>query len=265
MKPSVDAGGEDAFLLDCEGLTKVFPSRGRGGEGVRAVDAVTLGVRAGETLGLVGESGSGKSTLLRIIAGLTDADSGSLRLRGLGLSLEGRKRPRSLRRHIQIVFQNPYGALNPRRTIRQSMLEAWGGVPRRGAKGETAAVDALETVGLGADHLNRLPGELSGGQAQRVSIARSVIAKPDLLLLDEPTSALDVSIQAQILNLLRELQDRLELTYVVVTHDLAAVAVLAHKIAVMKEGEIIEAGSANSVIRNPHKAYTTALIETSLY
>jgi len=200
----------------------------------QAVRDVSFRVAAGESYGLVGESGSGKSTVLRALVGLVAAWSGQMSVGGEAL---GPHRNRAFYRQVQMVFQDPYGSLHPRQTIDRQLGEplAIHGLPDR----ERLKLRALEEVGLGADFRFRFPHQLSGGQRQRVAIARAIITRPRVLLLDEPTSALDVSIQAEILNLLRTLQARLGLTYILVSHDLAVVGHMCDRIGVMREGTLI--------------------------
>lgn len=255
-----------APLLRIDGLTKEFPlGSKRRGEILRAVDGVSLGLQRGETLGLVGESGSGKSTTAMMIAGLVPPTSGTISFRGQTISGLRRKEMRKLRRHIQVVFQDPFSSLDPRMTIEKIVAEPlW--VHRVGRKEErrNRVGELMELVGLDPSHLNRHPHQLSGGQAQRVSIARALTLEPDLLILDEPVSALDLSIQAQVLNLLRRLQRELGLTYVFIGHDLAAVGYISDRIAVMKKGEIVELDTVDAIYDNPRHDYTSMLLQAML-
>jgi peptide/nickel transport system ATP-binding protein len=216
---------------------------------VYAVDGVSLHVRAGETLGLVGESGCGKSTLARAIVGINRPASGSVTIREGGA--------------VQYVFQDPSASLNPRRTIRESIDEAFESIGVPAAQRYDESVRLLERVGLNARHLERLPYAFSGGQRQRVGIARALAARPQLLVLDEPVSALDVSIQAQIINLLESLRDELDLGYLFIAHDLSVVRHLSDRVAVMYLGDIVETGEVGAVYGSPQHPYTAALLASS--
>ena len=253
-------------LLEVEDLVKHFPIK-RGllidrqvGE-VKAVDGVSVSIRRGETLGLVGESGSGKSTLCRAALQLLKPTSGSVRFEGQEIAGLGRREMRPLRRQMQMVFQDPYASLNPRKRIGQIV-----GEPLR-LQGETSGAglrrqvqDLLERVGLSAEHYQRFPHEFSGGQRQRIGIARALALRPKLIVADEPVSALDVSIRAQILDLLAELQAEFGLTYIFVAHDIGVVRHVSDRIAVMHEGRIVEQGTADAVCARPSDAYTRKLI-----
>ena len=228
---------------------------------VRAVDGVSLAVREGETLGLVGESGCGKSTLGRCLVRLYDLTSGQIRFEGREIGSLTRRQLRPLRSRMQMVFQDPSASLNGRRRVRDLLAEPLR-VHRRGAP---AAIDArvrdlLRLVGLQPDHLERFPHEFSGGQRQRIGIARALALEPRLVVADEPVSALDVSIQAQIVNLLLDLQQRLGLTYVFIAHDLSVVRQIAGRTAVMYLGSVVEIGATETVFHAPAHPYTEALI-----
>jgi oligopeptide transport system ATP-binding protein len=253
-------------LLEMRDLVKHFPIKsgviidreiGR----VRAVDGVTLTVKEGETLGLVGESGSGKSTLCRTVLQLIPPTSGSVRFEGQELVGRSGRSMRPLRREMQMIFQDPYASLNPRQRVGQII-----GTPLRIhglASGETLkrqVNELLERVGLGPEHYNRFPHEFSGGQRQRIGIARALALRPKLIIADEPVSALDVSIQAQIINLLEDLQDDFKLTYVFVAHDLGVIRHVSDRIAVMYLGKIVELGPADEVYSNPIHPYTLSLL-----
>ncbi|MEK0085621.1 ABC transporter ATP-binding protein [Benzoatithermus flavus] len=224
-------------MIEVRGLTVTF---GQGASTVRAVDGVSFTVPTGAAFGLVGESGSGKSTVLRAIAGLIEDWSGEIRVDGTPLTRHGR--PRALRRALQMVFQDPYGSLHPRHTIDRILSEPCR-IHRLDRIGERVEA-SLREVGLGPAFRYRYPHQLSGGQRQRVAIARALILEPGIVLLDEPTSALDVSVQAEILNLLVDLRRRRGLTYLFVSHNLAVVGHVCDRLAVMRQGRIVEAASA---------------------
>jgi peptide/nickel transport system ATP-binding protein len=228
---------------------------------VHAVDSVSLKIMPGETLGLVGESGCGKSTLGRCLTRLYDISSGTLTFDGRDITQLSDRDMRPVRQKIQMVFQDPYASLNPRRRVRDLIAEPLR-IHLNLSEGEVARrVDMLlEQVGLLPDHASRYPHEFSGGQRQRIGIARAIALEPKMLILDEPVSALDVSVQAQIVNLLADLQERLKLTYVFIAHDLSVVRQVSTRIAVMYLGSIVEIGNAEDVFRRPSHPYTQALI-----
>jgi len=253
-------------LLRLTDLSKTFPGgRGRSGVGprelVHAVDGVTLDVAAGETLGVVGESGCGKSTLGRLIVRLLDPTGGRVEFDGQDITALSRRSLRPIRRDLQLIFQDPFASLNPRRRVIDAVtdpLQIHGVATGRSAR--SAAVELFQTVGLRADAVDRYPHEFSGGQRQRIGIARALATRPRLLVADEPVSALDVSIQAQILNLMAELQEQLSLTYVFITHDLGVVNHFCDRIAVMYLGELVETGPAGPIYSAPAHPYTEALL-----
>ena len=227
---------------------------------VKALDGVNLDIRKGDCVGIVGESGSGKTTLAKLLLGVEPATTGSMTFNGIVLPL---KRGRSLRKKIQVVQQNPMLTLNPKRTIKQTV-----GLPLRiygfnGAKTLTQKVgDLLDTVGLSRELMDRYPSALSGGQRQRAALARALAAEPEIIILDEPTSALDVSVQARILSLLKDLQEKFSLTFLFITHDLSVIRNMASSLAVMYRGRIIEAGQTDSIFKAPKHHYTAMLLSS---
>ncbi len=251
-------------LLEVRNLKKYFPiQRGllkRTIGFVKAVDDVSYSVMPGETFGLVGESGCGKSTTARLVLKLMGVTDGQVFFDGRDITqLEG-EQVRALRKEMQIVFQDPYASLNPRMTVRQIIAEPMivQGIPK--ADADKRVDDLLSLCGLAREHAARYPHEFSGGQRQRVGVARALANKPKLVFLDEPVSALDVSIQAQIVNLLEDLQKELGLTYVFIAHDLSVVAHISDRIGVMYLGKIVEIGKREDVFSNPHHPYTKALL-----
>jgi ABC-type oligopeptide transport system ATPase subunit len=253
-------------LLEVKDLNKWFPVRKgvlieRTVDHVKAVNGISFDIAEGETLGLVGESGSGKSTTGYCVLQLLKPTKGSVRFMDKELTELGGAGLREIRREMQIVFQDPYSSLNPRMTVGTIVgepLVAHGIGTRRSR--EARVRDLLETVGFNPDFTNRYPHEFSGGQRQRIGIARALALNPRLIVCDEPVSALDVSIQAQILNLLKDLQKDLGLAYLFVAHDLAVVRAMSDRIAVMNKGELVEIGPASEVYNNPQQDYTKALL-----
>ncbi|MEU9834499.1 ATP-binding cassette domain-containing protein [Streptosporangium sp. NPDC048047] len=242
-------------LLRVRNLVKTF-------EGRRVLDDVSFDMMPGEVLGLVGESGSGKSTTARCVARLTEPDSGRVELGGRDVLAARRGELRSLRREMQMVFQDPYSSLNPRMTVAELLeepLTVHGLEPDRRRRRERAAA-LLETVSMSADHLDRYPRSFSGGQRQRIAIARALAVEPRLLICDEPISSLDVSVQAQVLNLLRDLRLRLNLSILFIAHDLAVVYYLCDRIAVLEQGRLAEIGTRDQVYGEPEHPYTRSLL-----
>ena len=253
-------------LLEAVDLTKHFPVRSgalrRGAkEVVHAVDGVSLEVRRGETLGIVGESGCGKSTLGRLLVRLHSPTSGTVRFNGTDITSLSKGELRPFRREMQMIFQDPYASLNPRKRVGQ-ILEDPFRIHRSGTAREIRGnvQRLLEVVGLSPDHVNRYPHEFSGGQRQRIGVARALALNPQLIVADEPVSALDVSIQAQVINLLNDLQDDFHLTYVFIAHDLGIVHHVSDRIAVMYLGVVMEMGNSDDLFAHPIHPYTEALL-----
>ncbi len=258
--------GGAAPLVRVRGLKKYFPiSRGiifqKHIGDVRAVDGVDLDIHRGETLGLVGETGCGKSTLARVIMRLYDATAGTVEFEGEDITHAKGRELRIRRRNMQMIFQDPFASLNPRKTVGSIIGDPYRlhkTVPKAKIKGEVQQL--MELVGLNPEHYNRYPHEFSGGQRQRIGVARSLALRPKLIVCDEPVSALDVSIQAQILNLLEDLQEEFNLTYLFIAHDLSVVKHVSDRVAVMYLGKIVEMASGDTLYHNPKHPYTGALL-----
>jgi len=264
---NLEAIRSNPVLLDAKNIKKYYPTKtnffGKPIEYVKAVDDVSLTLRKGESIGLVGESGCGKSTLGRVLLCLDEATSGSAVFEGQDLFSMEKKKLRKLRKDFQIIFQDPYSSLNPRMTVGEAILEPlkvhnlYKGRSERKEK----VIDLLEKVGMEADHFSRYPHQFSGGQRQRICIARSLGLNPKFILCDESVSALDVSVQAQVLNLLQDLKDEFDLSYIFISHDLSVIKFIADNVLVMQKGKIVERGDVESVINNPQQEYTKMLID----
>lgn len=252
-------------LVEVRDLRKTYPIRrnllGKVVERLTAVAGVSFTIAPGETLGIVGETGAGKSTVGRMVLRLIEPDSGSVRMFGQDvLALRGREL-RRLRQRAQMIFQDPFSSLDPRMVIRDAVGEPF--TIHHGLRGEERderVLDLLTRVGMRADHLDRYPREFSGGQLQRIAIARALATDPDFIVCDEPVAALDVSIQAQVLNLLLDLQEERGIGYLFISHDLSLVRILAHRVAVMRQGEIVEMGPTEQLFSDPQHPYTRQLI-----
>ena len=231
---------------------------------VKALNGASFDVRAGETLAIVGESGCGKSTLARVLTMIEPPTSGVLEIEGNEITLIDGKPPAELRKQVQIVFQNPYGSLNPRKTVATMLEEPLKlNTDLDASQRRAAAEDMITKVGLRPEHADRYPHMFSGGQRQRIAIARALMLRPKILILDEPVSALDLSIQAQILNLLSDLQDEFGLAYIFISHDLSVVRRIANDVIVMYFGKPVEVGSAEAIFNNPKHPYTRALFSAT--
>lgn len=252
-------------LLNVKNLVKHFPIKGglwgRTIGAVKAVDGVNFFIREGETLGMVGESGCGKSTTGRVVLRLLEATSGEVWFRDKNVLDLDKEEMRALRREMQIIFQDPYASLNPRMTVGNIIGEAMEihGLAS-GKEKEERVIELLETVGLTAMHMRRYPHEFSGGQRQRIGVARALAVDPSLIICDEPVSALDVSIQAQVINLMQDLQNEFGLTYLFIAHDLSVVKHISDRVAVMYLGKIVELAEKDELYRNPQHPYTQALL-----
>ena len=250
-------------VLEGRNITRDYASGGglfSRAKKVQALKGISFAVQRGETLAIVGESGCGKSTLARIITLIDPASSGELLLDGQAIAIGKTALPREVRRKVQIVFQNPYGSLNPRQKVGDMLMEQLLlNTDHTPAERRDLALVMLQKVNLLPEHFNRYPHMFSGGQRQRLAIARALMVNPQLLVLDEPVSALDLSVQAQVLNLLADLQDEFNLTYVFISHDLSVVRYIADHVMVMYQGEVVESGTRDAVFTNPQHPYTRTL------
>jgi peptide/nickel transport system ATP-binding protein/oligopeptide transport system ATP-binding protein len=260
------ANGGDA-IVEVRDLVKHFPiSRGvvlqRQVGAVRAVDGISFDIKRGEALGIVGETGCGKSTTARLMNRLLDPTSGSIKIDGHEIAGLSRRQLKPLRREIQMIFQDPYSSLNPRKTVGAIISEPFviHGLKKGNGERRRAVQDLMEQVGLNPEHYNRYPHEFSGGQRQRIGVARALALQPKMIIADEPVSALDVSIQAQILNLLRDLQREYDLTLVLISHDLSVVRHMCDRVAVMYLGKIVELADSDVLYTHPRHPYTGALL-----
>lgn len=247
-------------LLKIDNLYKAFKKHH-----VTAVDGVSFSIFKGEVLGLVGESGCGKSTLAKLILRLIDADKGNIFYKGKDLLKIPHSEMRKTRKDLQIIFQDPYSSLDPRMKIGETIEEVYcinKGIPKHDRK--SMAIDLLETVGLGKDYLNRLPSQLSGGERQRIGIARALATDPEFIICDEPISSLDISIQAQILNLLIDIQKKKNLTYLFISHDLGVIGSICDRVIVMKSGRFVEMEKCSDIFTNPKHDYTKTLLKASI-
>lgn len=256
------------YLLEVNGLTKHYPIKkgilSRTVGAVKAVDGVSFQVKRGETLGIVGESGCGKSTTARLVISLLQATAGSIRFEGKELTALSAKELRATRRNIQMVFQDPYASLNPRWTIERTLMEPMKVYGIGSTKEQKERVEGLlADVGLNASYAKRYPHEFSGGQRQRIGIARALVLSPKLIIADEPVSALDISIQAQVINLLQDLQEQYGLTYLFISHDLSVVKHISDRVAVMYLGKIVELSEKEQLFAEPKHPYTIALMSAA--
>jgi peptide/nickel transport system ATP-binding protein len=259
MSAPLNTAQRDTPLLDIKDLVVEYPGKGFRAQPFRALKGVSLDILPGETVGLVGESGSGKTTLGRAALGLAPVTEGSIFYDGKDISHLKRQERRALSSEIQVVFQDPYSSLNPSMTVEQILAEPLTAAGVSSSEAKSRVRDLLDQVGLPADARSRLPREFSGGQRQRVAIARALALRPRLIVCDEPVSALDLSTQARVLDLFIDIQNRTGVAYLFVTHDLAVVRHISHRVAVMYRGEIVESGDGDRVTSEPQHPYTQRL------
>ena len=269
MNAATTTTNSPRFVLDAVDLTKhyVLPREKMfmKVQTIEAVKGISFRIRRGRSLGLVGESGCGKSTLARLVTGLEDPTSGSVRIAGSNIHQISKNALRKLRREFQIVFQDPFGSLDPRHTIGRIVAEPLRTLEQVSpAESQKRVLSVMEDVGLKATDIQKYPHEFSGGQRQRIAIARALITRPQLVVADEPVSALDVSVQAQILNLLNDLQQEYELSYLLISHDLAVVECVCDDVAVMHNGVFVEYGLTSELFRDPKHDYTKSLLDAVL-
>lgn len=248
-----------SILLEAEHLTKIFVSRGQ--NSFKAVDNVSFALQTGETLGIVGESGSGKSTLAKMLTRLTDITDGTLKFEGKDITKQKTSQLKEVYGNIQMVFQNPAGSFDPRRTLGDGIGES---LRNRGMKKkdiEKRVAEVLEQCGLSSEFAKRYPHEVSGGQCQRAAIARALAVEPKVLICDEATSALDVTIQKQIMDLLKELKEKHGLSFIFICHNLALVQMFCDRVLVLHEGKVVESGLSDEIINEPKQAYTRKLVD----
>jgi len=250
-------------LLEIKDLEVTYHGKKLGRHGFKAIKGVSLDIRPGETFGLVGESGCGKTTLGRAIIGLAPVTAGSIKFAGQEIAHANREQRKELANSIQVVFQDPYTSLNPSMTIEKILTEPLQAQGIDKAKSSKRVRDLLDAVNLPADAANRRPREFSGGQRQRIAIARALALEPQLIVCDEPVSALDLSTQTRVLELFLEIQERTKVAYLFISHDLAIVRHLSHRVAVMYQGEIVESGNGDQVTSNPQHPYTKKLMMAS--
>ena len=255
-------------MIEVKGLTKVYRSGVLGRERKKALDNISFTLAGGETLGIIGESGCGKSTLSLILAKLLDATSGTVALHGQDVSALRGKELKKYHKQVQIIFQNPETALDPRMKIEKCILEAirnYDLAPRRSAEERRLLEELIGKVGLQKEHLSRYCWELSGGQIQRAVLARVIALEPELLIADEPTSMLDVSVQAQILSLIKDLQKKLRFAMLFISHDLDVVRAVSDRVVVIRHGALVETGTTEEVYEHPREAYTRSLLDAFYY
>lgn len=249
-------------LLSIQDVTRVYRLHGKK---IWALKEISLEISPNQTLGIAGESGSGKSTLARLLMGLEKPDQGKILYKGNDLAGMNKKTLRAFRRHLGVVFQQPQLSFDPRWTLERSIEEPLRFIAKTKKERRSLLVrEAAAQVGLSEELLTMFPQQLSGGQLQRAAIARALIMKPELLILDEPTSALDISIQAQILNVLRELKNKLQMTFIVISHDLPALSYLADQMVIMRNGKVVESGTKDETLRRPQQEYTKMLLASAL-